>query len=183
MKYYTSKSVFPIRKHCLVFKNCRLLAHYYWLTSGTLAVKSINTHKILSMKCYDSPKVYEMADSLWQYYPRQGPVFDVIFDVGLHDVPWSFCIWWSAPIKPTAFATMTIKKTPTKVLTTYNGNHSSEVWRKQTTKTLSRPKWNTSPEEQTIAYHLYRASWTTGLRSTNTQDCLGLLITFYTYKM
>jgi len=29
MKYYTSRSDFPITKHCLVLKNCRLLAHYY----------------------------------------------------------------------------------------------------------------------------------------------------------
>jgi len=49
-----------------------------------------------------------MVDLLRQHYAGQSPVFEVIFDVGLHDVPRSFCIWWSAPIKPTAFATTTI---------------------------------------------------------------------------
>ena len=45
MKYYTSKSVFPITKHCLVFKNCRLLAHYYWLTGSTLGIKFITNNQ------------------------------------------------------------------------------------------------------------------------------------------
>jgi hypothetical protein len=150
MTYYTSKNVCPIKKHSFVFKNCWLWTPCYWLTCGTLRTKFIPREKTPSIKYYDSPNACEND---WFIITILRWTLEVIFDFGLHDVPWPFHIWWSVATTPTPFATKTIK-TPNKPLTVMATIHP-KTGEQQTANTLSRTTSNTSPAQRTMAYRLH----------------------------